>query len=99
MTSWCWKGRPPLGERGRWEHMGTGSSTARGVRGHVDNRGSVGQRPVGQPHPPGSSSHPTPALPGSQPRFTQTPRGQGLLHFSSFAAQNRKSQNIGLSLS
>lgn len=40
-----------------------------------------------------------PALPGSLPCCAQTPRGQGPLHFSSFAAQNRKSQNIGLSLS
>lgn len=46
----------------------------------------------------GGRSRPTPTLPGCLPRSAQTPRGQGLLHFFSFAAQNRKSQNIGLSL-
>lgn len=46
----------------------------------------------------GGRIHPTPALPGCLPRSAQTPGGQGLLHFFSFAAQNRKSQNIGLSL-
>lgn len=57
-----------------------------------------GEDPGTTTSPLGGRIRPTPTLPGCLPRSAQTPRGQGLLHFFSFAAQNRKSQNIRLSL-
>uniref|UniRef100_A0A8D2N120 Sodium-dependent phosphate transport protein 2A n=1 Tax=Zonotrichia albicollis TaxID=44394 RepID=A0A8D2N120_ZONAL len=57
-----------------------------------------GEDPGTTTSPLGGRKRPTPTLPGCLPRSAQTPGGQGLLHFFSFAAQNRKSQNIGLSL-
>lgn len=57
-----------------------------------------GEDPGTTTSPLGGRDRPTPTLPGCLPRSAQTPGGQGLLHFFSFAAQNRKSQNIGLSL-
>lgn len=48
---------------------------------------------------PEGSSQLAPTLLSSVTHSTQTTRGQGLLCFSSFDAQSKKSLNIGLSLS
>lgn len=75
------------------QEMGSGRNTLCHGPGHEGELWGEGR---GQPQPPGAV--PVPGRPARPRCSTQTRRGQRRLNFSSFAAQNRKSQNIKLSL-
>lgn len=106
LGSCCRRGRRndiPVPERllslGRVSEMGSHENMLRhSLTCKRPQRQLWGEDPGATTSPLGGRSPPTPTLPGCLPRSAQTPGGQGLLHFFSFTAQNRKSQNIGLSL-
>lgn len=96
MISQCREGCSPSG---RVSEMGShGNRLQHSLTCKRPRRQLWGEDPGATTSPLGGRSCPTPTLPGCLSHSAQTPRGQGLLHFFSFAAQNRKSQNTGLSL-